>query len=175
MRTFLKSGNAKLYLYLCILAVLAVLWRIGETINIQLGTLPVKVAPKAGNNSAVLSEKSFYPVWVKQAVARAPVTDEGPVDSLFKREEEKVVDKVIPTEPDYGQMFRQAIRIDGVADDGLFINGHFYTVGAKLEELAVTTAAGKRIVPRLASLANGKATFEVGTQKITTVHAKESS
>lgn len=167
MRKFLKSGNAKLYLYLGVLSIMAVLWRTGEAINTQLGTLPVKEAPKAGGNVAVLDEKSFYPVWVKQAVARTPVADESQVDALFKREveEEKVV-QAKPMEPDYGLMFRQSVQIDGVADDGVFIGGRFYGVGAKLEAFGMTTPDGRRLVPKLETFKGGKAIFDVGAKKI---------
>lgn len=173
MQKFLKSGNVKLYLYLGVLLVMAALWRTGEAINIQLGMLSVHEAPKTGSNAAALDEKSFYPVWVKQAAARAPIADESQVDLLFKRKEEEVVKPVKPMEPDYGQIFRQAVQIDGVSNDGLFISGHFYAIGEKLETFAMITAEGKRLVPKLNSFKNGKAVFDVGAQKIAIVVARK--
>lgn len=166
MSNILKSGNAKLYLFIVILVVLGALWRAGEAINAELGALPVKVAPKLGSNAAVLDEKSFYPVWVKQAVARTPVPDNDQVDVLFKHEEKTVEIQPKPLEPDYALLFRRAIHIDGVSDDGLFINGRFYTIGSKLEAFAMMSTVGKRIVPVLDTWRGGTATFSVGTQKL---------
>lgn len=165
MQKYLKYGNAKLYLYLGVLLVMLVLWRTGEAINNQLNALPVKQAPTIGGNAAVLDEKSFYPVWVKQAVAQEPMADDSQVDSLFNRVQEKVA-QVKPLEPDYGQMFQQAVRIDGVADDGLFIRGHFYVIGAKLDVFSMVTSRGEHLVPKLESVKNGKAIFDVGARKI---------
>jgi len=178
MHKFLRSGNTRLYLYLAVLVVMAIFWRTGEAINAKLAELPVKEAPKSGKSAVVLNEKSFYPVWVKQAVARAPVVDDTQVDLLFKREDEVEKKKadikpIAPIEPDYGQMFREAIQIEGVADDGLFISGHFYAVGENMEPFAVTTAAGKRLVPKLVSLKNGKATFSLGALKMSIVSAEK--
>lgn len=174
MKKLLKSGNVTLYFYMAVLLVMAGLWRAGEAINAELGNLPVKVAPKIGNNARVLSEKSFYPVWVKQSVASTSVaTDSHQVDSLFKRDEEKVAQvQVQLAEPDYGYMFRQVVRIDGVADDGLFINGHFYPTGTRLEAFAMLTSTGKRLVPVLEAWQGGKASFRVGAQKIS-IRGKE--
>lgn len=166
MSNLLKSGNAKLYLFIVILVVLGALWRAGEAINVELGALPVKVAPKLGSNAAVLDEKSFYPVWVKQAVAQQPVPSNELVDVLFKHEEPTVEAQPKPMEPDYALMFRQAIHIDGVSDDGLFISGRFYPVGSKLEAFAMVSTVGKRIVPVLEAWKGGTASFSVGAQKL---------
>lgn len=166
MSNLLKSGNARLYVFIVILAILGALWRAGEAINAELGALPVKVAPKLGTSAAVLDEKSFYPVWVKQAVAQQPVPANDQVDVLFKHEEPAVEAPPKPMEPDYALMFRQAIHIDGVSDDGLFISGRFYVVGSKLEAFAMMTTVGKRIVPVLESWKGGTASFIVGAQKL---------
>lgn len=172
MQKILKFGNAKLYLHLGILLLLALLWKVGETINIQLGMLPVKEVPKSAKSTIVIDEKSFYPVWVKQDVAKPQMAIGGEVDSLFKREQEKE-SVVKQLEPDYGKVFQQALKIDGVAEDGLFINGHFYTIGSNLEAYAMLTSKGERLVPKLESVRGNIVQFDLGTRKIViTMHGK---
>lgn len=166
MQQFLKSGNLRLYLYLGVLISMGLLWRAGEAVTGRLAELPVHEAPKVGGNTVALNVKNFSAVFVKQAVAVAgnAVADESQIDSLFKREDTKTAEKSI--ERDYGQLFIQSVRIDGVSDNGLIINGRFYSIGSKLETLAMMTTGGKQLVPRLDSLKNDKAIFDVGTQKV---------
>lgn len=179
MGKFRGFGNIKLYIYVAALLLLLGLWRAGEAVSEQLLSLPVKAAPKTGGGAPALDEKSFYPVWVKQAGAREPVSQDQPVDSVFKlpiapAQAASALTPVV-TEPDYGLLFRQSVQIDGVADDGLFINGKFYAVGAKLTALAMTSPAGKLIVPTLVSLMDGRVVFEVNGQKISTSRTTDSN
>lgn len=169
MQTFLKSGNAKLYLYIGVLLVMTALWRVGDAINGRLAEMPVHAAPKVGSSAAILDKRSFSPVRVTPtSEAPTPVADVNQVESLFKHEEEKATNQTPakPIEPDYGQIFLQTVWIDGVADNGLFINGRFYATGAKLEAFSMSTASGKKIVPKLEVIREGKAIFEVGAKKI---------
>lgn len=166
MRKLLNSGNARLYLYAGILILIGLLWRAGNAVNAHLNELPIEAAPRVNNILPPLTEKNFYPVWVKQAVAQAPVADNSQVDALFKHVDKKISAQVKPQEPDYGAMFKQRVVIDGVANNGLFIGGHFYAVGEKLEPYFTTTLAGKILVPVLVSVNSDLAAFEFDQKKI---------
>lgn len=162
-----KSGSARLYLYLGAIALAAFAWRAGETINASLSTLIVKAAPHVARNAVPIDAKSFYPVWVKQSVALPIAQFDGEVDTYFRKHEEEKHEPPKPPEPDYGEMFKAAASVDGVADDGVFVNGKFYKIGATLDELAIATATGKTIIPEVERIANGRVVFRVGKATVT--------
>jgi len=163
MRQIVQSS---LYLNLIALVALAAVWRAGEAVNMQLAQLPVKEAPRVDRGSAALDAKSFYPVWVKQAVAMPRPDGETEIDALFARKvdqpEEPKFEPIRPVEPDYGEWFKQVARVDGVSDDGVFVNGRFYKLGDKMQDLAFTTASGKPVIPVVESIKEGRVTFRVG-------------
>lgn len=174
MQRFLKTGNARLYALLGALLLLAGTWRAGEAINLRLVSLPVKEAPRVDKNSVPIDAKSFYPVWVKQAAANPPIQKEGEsesVEALFMEKKEPTIEQstgvpVAPDEPDYVQMFQQAARVDGVSDDGAFINGRFYKVGQKMVEFQIYGAGGQSVIPVIQSVQNGKITFRIGNKTL---------
>lgn len=170
MKKIISSGNARLWFYIGFLVAMAGLWRAGESINARLSALPIKEAPKAAKPTAIIDQKSFYAVWVKQAteVTIAP-DDSQAVDAVFNKSEEPKIEApkpIMPIEPDYVDMFKQSADVYGVSDDGVFVNGSFYGVGSKLEPLSMTTVSGKAITPVLISIKNGQAVFQVGTNKV---------
>lgn len=168
MDKVLKAANRKLYLYLIAFVVIAIGWRTGEYVNQQLTELQIKQAPRVDRNTATLDAKSFYPVWVKQSVAVAAEHVDSEVDSLFRDREiqQPEIKPVEVVEPDYGEIFRQSVAINGVADDGVFVNGRFYKVGAKMDEVAMQSASGAMIIPRVESLKQGRVFFRVGKDRI---------
>lgn len=172
MQKLLKSGNARLYILLGSMFVVASTWRAGDAINLRLFELTVKEAPRVDRNSVPINAKSFYPVWVKQAAAIPPVRSEGEsdsVDALFMAKQEPKIEPpkpMAPVEPDYVQMFQQRARVDGVSDDGAFVNGRFYKVGQKMEEFHFSALNGQPVVPVIESIKTGKITFTIGKQKL---------
>ena len=179
MQDILKTGNRKLWSYIGILMVMAGLWKAGEAINIKLGALPVKTAPKAAQASATLDQKNFYAVWVKQISAAIPVPadDAAATDAIFRQKPEVLpLAPPLPTkppEPDYRDAFKQSASITGVSDDGIFVNGSFYRIGQKLDELTIMSETGKPITPVLASMKGGQATFLVGKHSVVFLIGKE--
>ncbi|TRZ66932.1 MAG: hypothetical protein D4S02_06000 [Rhodocyclaceae bacterium] len=159
---WINSGSARLYVYLAVIAAATMVWRGGEYVDNQLLTLAVKAAPRVEKNNEPMDSKNFYPVWVKQSVALPPLQVDAEVDVYFKKVEEPKVDPPRPPEPDYGAMFRESATVDGVSDDGVFVNGQFYKIGARIEELAVMPASGKAIIPVVESIASGRVIFRVG-------------
>lgn len=169
MQKFFKSGNAKFWLFLGVFALMVLLWKTGEAINGRLAALPVKSAPKHENTTPPLDQATFYAVWVKRITA-APVTQEDPasMDTLFKiKEEPKTqLESLKLVEPDYVEIFKKAATVQGVSDTGVYINGRFYQVGEHLQELAMVDSNGKPVVPTLASIKDGHATFMIRKAKV---------
>lgn len=172
MQKFLKTGNARLYILLGSMFVVGSAWRAGDAINQRLLQLPVTAAPRVDRNSVSIAKNSFYPVWVKQAVATPPAPNESEgesVDALFMAKQEPKIEPPrieAPPEPDYVQMFKQAARIDGVSDDGIFVGGRFYKVGQKMEEFQFSGPSGTPIIPSVESIRAGKITFAIGKDKL---------
>jgi len=170
MKRSIYNSGAGLYLNLIALVALAAVWRAGEAINTRLAALPVKEAPRVDRSNVALDAKNFYPVWVKQAVAMPRQDGASEMDALFagkvNKPEEPKLGPIRPVEPDYGEWFKQVARVDGVADDGVFVNGRFYKLGDKMQDLAFTTAGGKPVTPVVESIKGGKVTFRVGKSTV---------
>jgi len=168
MAGIINSRNIRLYGYVIILALLAGAWRAGEAINRRLAATVVLEAPKAATSAEAITEKNFYPVWVKQAVATPPPAEEKELDALFRRPEEPklVIAAPEPPEPNYEEMFKRSARIDGVADDGVFLNSSFYKAGAAIDELAMVTPRGNRIIPQVDSVSNDRVTFRISNHRL---------
>jgi hypothetical protein len=170
MNRIVHSDNVRLYLNLIALVALAAIWRAGEAINMRLAELPVKEAPRVDRNNTTLDAKSFYPVWVKQAVAMPRPDDGAEMDALFTRKidkpEEPKLEPIKSVEPDYGEWFKQVARVDGVSDDGVFVNGRFYKLGDKMQDLSFTTASGKPVTPVVESIKKGRVTFRIGKSTV---------
>jgi len=135
----------------------------------RLAALPIKEVPRVDRSNVTLDAKSFYPVWVKQAVAMARGSGASEMDALFSRKTSEEPDKlepVKPVEPDYGEWFKRVARVDGVADDGVFVNGRFYKLGSKMQEFSFTASGGKPVTPVVESIKNGKVTFRVGQSTV---------
>ena len=178
MQTFIKSGNARLWIYVGSLVIMAGLWKSGEAINSRLAGLPIKTAPKAAERATSIDQKSFYAVWVKRLTSSSPeiIEDDQAVENLFNKKEEKlpqILTPEKPPEPDYGEIFKRNAQITGISNDGIFINRKFYRIGQKLDHLAIPTEAGKPIIPVLQSIQNGKVTFNVGKKQVVFVIGKE--
>lgn len=137
MRKVLNNPNIKFYLLLGSILVCAMTWKAGEAVRSRLADQPVKQAPRVDRNAVPINAKSFYTVWVKQAAASPPQTDTpaAELDGLFQNKVEPKNEVVLPTEPDYAQMFTQVARINGVSKDGAFVNQRFYKVGVPMKEL----------------------------------------
>lgn len=169
MQQFFKSGNARFWIYLCVLTLMLLLWKAGESINGRLAALPVKTPPKTVSSAPPLDQANFYAVWVKR-IAAAPTTPGDPtsMDTLFKKKEDPKVqlESLKQEEPDYVEIFKKAANVQGVSDTGVYINGRFYHVGDKLEELAMMDSSGKPVVPLLSSIKDGAVTFVVRKAKV---------
>lgn len=155
--------------YIGALVILAVIWQVSSHITLRMNQLPVKTAPKVDHKGPMVDPKSFYPVWVKQAVAMTPAVDNAPLDSFFRRQEATVAPLAPepPTpEPDYLAMFERQVRIDGISDNGVFINGVFVKAGAKLEAYSLLKSDGTSLVPVLESISSNRITFRIDEQTI---------
>lgn len=170
MDKLLNGESGKLYLYLIAMLIVSVGWKIGESINQRFSEMEIKQAPRIDRSASILDAKSFYPVWVKQLVANPQPGPEQEVDTLFNRREEKPVEPPKPAEPDYGELFKQQARIDGISETGAFINGTFYRTGERLDDFAYTSPDGRRIIAVLKSTEGGRLRFQIGAQTLSFIY-----
>ena len=165
MKTFIKSGNAKLWIYIGALVFMAFLWKAGEAISGKLASLPIKTAPKSTVRTASIDQKSFYAVWVKRLAASSPeiIENDQAVENLFKQKEEKpeILSPEIPVGPDYVQIFKDRVQITGISNDGVFLNNQFYRAGQKIYPLSMPRESGKPVVPVLQSIQDGRIVFSI--------------
>lgn len=169
MAKFLKTGNARMYIYLICFASLFLLWRGGALINEKLSQLPVKTLPSVPMKQVATDTKSFYPVWIKQIAAlKAEEPTTGDVDELFRTKVESVPVSVPlkPQEPDYPSIVRQSVRADAVGDNGAVINGRFFTFGSRIEGISLMRPDGGAIVPVLMSANRGEIVMMVGKTSV---------
>lgn len=151
------------------LLMLFVTWQLSWHITDRVTHLQVKSAPKVDHQGPAVDPKSFYPVWVKQAVAMTPMADNTPLDSFFRRQELPVTPPTpspAPPEPDYQAMFERQVRIDGISDNGVFINGIFFKAGTKLEAFSLLKPDGSLLAPTLEAVSANHVTFQIDGQTV---------
>ena len=165
MKKLMKTRNAMLYVYLFIAAGVLLVWRGGTIVTKKLDDMPFKRLERSIAKPGLVDTKNFYPVWVKQAPAiRAEALAAGAVDSLFRKPEEPmplVEAPVRPPEPDYLAIVRQTALVDAISDNGAVINGRFYSIGGRLEDLAFMPAGKTPVVPVIAGLQGNQVMIKV--------------
>lgn len=170
MEKMMKSRNMTLYIYGAIAVVLAVVWKAGVFVNGELAQLPVQRLQRTQAKPVTVDSKSFYPVWMKQTAAmKADAQAAGPVDDLFKKQEESkpVVEAAPkPQEPDYAAIVKQSAFVEAVSDNGAVINGRFYALGAPIEEMAFMPVGKAPLVPFLRSVRSDEVTIAVGKASV---------
>lgn len=165
----LASGITARTVYIGAMAVLLTTWWITDHITSRMRHLPVKMAPKVNHQGDLVDPKSFYPVWVKQAVALKPVDTDMNVDTFFRKREQPKPAEPLPSpkpEPDYVALFAQQVRIDGITDNGVFLNGAFVRLGSELQSLSVQRPNGASVVPVLAAISMRFVEFRIGDQSV---------
>lgn len=166
----LLQGTPTLYLYLAGLLFAGIAWHLGQEINLQLAAMPVKQVPRI-ERAAAQDVKTFYPAWIGRRANPASAPPSADVETAFREQPPRAPD-LKPAEPNYADMFMRTARIDGVADDGVFVSGRFYPVTAKMPEFAMTAPTGKKIVPVVAAIKDGRVTFSLGPQKAVFVYGR---
>lgn len=170
-----KRGVSRRVGYLLSVLGIVVAWQITEHVTLEMSRLPVMTAPKVNHKGRNVDAKDFYPVWVKQAVVMAPQEDAGSIDDFFRLEKEVANEKDTKPvdEPDYVAMFQSRVRIDGVSDNGVFIHGQFFKVGATLDAYSMQTPQGESIVPLIESIGDGVMTFLVADKPVRFYYEKQ--
>jgi hypothetical protein len=138
-----------------------------QVVNQRLGELEVKSAPHVNTQSASTS-KTFYPVWIRQKAVVRGEQDGVNVDGVF-RKPELAKKEVKPVDPDYMAQLKQQLTLEGVANDGAFLNGHFYQVGQLLNDFAFKRLNGATVVPRLARVKGNQAVIAGDAGKTVTL------
>lgn len=159
--------NSKLYLMLAGLVLIGAAWKGGEWINAsRLSRLVVLEAPKVDIGGSNIDAKSFYPAWVKQVPALQDAGEsDTSVDELFRAKAAK--EKPQKPETNYLETFQQMARIDGLADNGVFVNGRFYKAKERMEALTIQGTSGEAIVPVVEVVSANKIVFRVGGETLT--------
>jgi len=163
---FMKSMPIQLAL---LAAGVAVLWSGLGKINTNLAALPVLQAQHITDQAAPMQPKPLYPVWVGKAM-RGPQADDGmlagSVEDAFRPA--ALPDQVDqpPPEPDYAEVLRSKVHIDGTSSNGAFVNGRFYSVGSDLDALVLDRADGGTITPRLVAASTSRVIISAGKHQL---------
>lgn len=158
-------------IYLCCLLALLGTWQIGQNINTRLSRLPVQQAPKVNHSGAGVDAKSIYPVWVKQAVAKAePLINQGSLDTFFRQSRPVKVESdaapVTNPEPDYIGILTKNTIITGVADNGAFLNGGFIQLGKPWLSMPIVRPGSSTVFPVLQRVGLKSITLQVADRSI---------
>lgn len=167
----MDAGSTRLYLVLGFGLAIGLALRAAMWVQASIEELPIKQAPRVERAAVSMDAKKFYPVWVKQASARPPAAVEARVDDLFKREDDLEAARREKVAPDYEALFRQATKITGIADNGVFANGRFYKVGGRMEPLSAE--GGPSISPVVASVSAERVVFLVGSKRVVWARSPE--
>lgn len=148
------------------LAVLGGVVAAGIQVNRNLAELPVEQAAVVSAAAPVPAPKQLYTVAVEVPVKRARTASHGEIDAdlevAFKGDvRQQEADAV----PDYAEMARSAIRIDGVTDGGIIIGGRFYAIGSSVAIAAAGTEAAP-LALRLVSVRPERLAFDVNGQDL---------
>ncbi|WP_323011476.1 hypothetical protein [Castellaniella sp.] len=163
------SGMTARTIYMGAAVVLFLTWQITDHVITRMRQMPVKMAPKVNHQGDLVDPKSFYPVWVKQAVALKPIDPDMNVDAFFRKKEQPAAQEPLPApapEPDYVALFAQQVRIDGITDNGVFLNGRFVKLGSELQSLSVQRPNGGSVIPVLSAISMRFIEFRIGEQSL---------
>lgn len=140
-------------------ALLAGVWMVADSLNKNLAKLPVQQATQADQDAPATVVKAIYPVWVEGATRANPPDSAGDVDAAFAG---RVAQEEVVERPNYAELVRPTVRVDGISSTGVFIAGKFYAVGSSIEALATAGEAGSTVVPRLVAARDDRVVFDVG-------------
>ncbi|WP_296249480.1 hypothetical protein [uncultured Stenotrophomonas sp.] len=136
----------------------------GIQVNRNLAQLPVEQAAVVSAAAPVPAPKQLYTVAVDVPVKHSRKASHSEVDAdlevAFKG---AALQQEADAVPDYAEMARSAIRIDGVTDGGIIIGGRFYAVGSTVALTAANTEAGP-LALRLISARPERLAFDVNGQ-----------
>jgi len=153
------------------LGLIAAIWGAGNMVNQKLSALDVLKLKRVQSQQVSTDTKAFYPVWVKQKAAiRAEQKAENSLDSLFKRPEEpkpvELPKPPEPPEPNYAQLIQQSVFVSAIADNGAVINGRFYAVGDKVDDLTFMPPGKAPIAPMLVAVKGDVATISIAKKSV---------
>jgi hypothetical protein len=92
-------------------------------------------------------------------------------ESIFKKQVQIMavnndIPVVVAPVIDYDQILKDKIELNGLSDNGAFVNGIFYCIGDKLEKLAYLKGSGEQVVPILKSVHANSVSFLNGQSVI---------
>lgn len=171
MKKAMSSRDSSVLFYGGVMGILCAIWASGNWVNQKFAALEVMKLKRVQSQQVSTDTKAFYPVWVKQKAAiMAERQADASLDSLFKRPEEaKPVEQPVPPappEPDYVQLVQQSAFVNAIADNGAVINGRFYAVGDKVEDLTFYPAGKGAVAPNLVGVKPDAVTVSIGKKNV---------
>ena len=143
------------------LTFLAGLWWVGNKVNINLAQLPVEQAADVSAVEEAMAVESMFPVAIqpRQQPALAAIgADSEAIEAAFGG---RTNEDMIAPAPNFAEMIRGTVRIDGVSSGGVFVAGRFYAVGSEVTSLQAS-AEGLMAVPRVVAARPNRVVFDVG-------------
>jgi len=171
MKKSMSSRDSSVLFYGGVLGILGAIWASGNWVNQKFDALEVMKLKRVQSQQVITDTKAFYPVWVKQKAAiLAERQADSSLDSLFKRPEEPSPVELpvppTPPEPDYAQLVQQSAFVNAVADNGAVINGRFYSIGEKVDDLTFYPAGKGAQAPSLVSVRPDGVTVSIGKKNV---------
>ena len=145
-------------------SVLAGVVAAGIQVNRNLAELPVEQAAVVSSAAPVPAPKPLYTVAVEGPAKRIPKVPQDTsgvdVEAVFRGDAEQQEEDA---KPDYAQMARTAIRIDGVTDGGIIVGGKFFAVGSAVP-IAPAGLDAAPLESRLVAVRQDRLVFSINGQ-----------
>lgn len=143
------------------LTVLVGLWWVGNKVNTNLSQLPVEQAVDVSTIEEAIAVESMFPVAVRPRQQPAASTIGADADSVEAAFGSRADEESAAPAPNFAELIRGTVRIDGVSSGGVFVAGRFYAVGSEVTALQ-TAAEGLIAVPRVVAARPNRVVFDVG-------------
>ncbi|WNH54799.1 hypothetical protein [Stenotrophomonas oahuensis] len=144
---------------------LALIWSGLDTVTENIKALPVLQVEHVADQGAEAAVPEIFPVWVAPRAAAVTSSADGLVDSAFSAVPAPAEEQA-PAEPLYGEALAASARVQGTSGNGAFINERFYAAGDEIAALAVPSADGVTLVPRLVSAGRDQVVMLIAGQQV---------
>ena len=142
-------------------------WAVAAGVNRNLGQLPIQQIQQVNESAPTATPPALYPVWAGRKVAQVAVIDPADVEGAFNEPAPVVDEAEAPPLPNYAELLRPSVKIDGTTDTGAFINGRYFRVGRAMDGLSIQDAAGVALVPRLTQATASRVVIAIGGDTLT--------
>jgi hypothetical protein len=141
-------------------------WAMLAKVNTNFATLPVHQVQQVSADAAAASMPQIFPVWVERKAPKVEQPTENAVDAAFKQATAEPEAEAPPPPPSYADTLRGAVKVQGIADGGAFLNGQFYRVGGDVAALGIQSMEQGQVTPKLIAVSASAVTFRVGGERV---------